>query len=259
MTDPAPTRLVTGAPRRAARAWPTARELVDGMSSWWAAIHGYRTRRWTRRCAGQLDRLRARDVRRAHPRAGDPAGRSGWSTSRPTGLEHVFLADSGSVSVEVALKMALQYQRGVGRPGAHPDADDPRRLPRRHVRRMSVCDPVGGMHSMFAEVLPQQVFAPRPPAAGGRRRRLGRRRSERWPPSTPTSSPAIIVEPLLQGAGGMYVYARGVPARDARGRRRARPASWSSTRSPPASAAPARCSPPRPPGSPPTSCAWARR
>ena len=82
----------------------------------------------------------------------------------PDGLEKVFLADSGSVSVEVALKMVLQAQRGRGRPertrmltvagGYHGDT----------FGCMSVCDPVGGMHSMFADVLPAQVFAPRPPA-----------------------------------------------------------------------------------------------
>ena len=85
----------------------------------------------------------------------------------PDGLEHVFLADSGSVSVEVALKMVLQYQRGLGRPertrmltvrgGYHGDT----------FGCMSVCDPVGGMHAMFGEVLPQQVFADQPPAPGG--------------------------------------------------------------------------------------------
>src|SRR4029079_3457206 len=85
----------------------------------------------------------------------------------PDGLEHVFLADSGSVSVEVALKMVLQHQRGLGHPertkmltvrgGYHRDT----------FRCMSVCDPGAGMHSMFSGVLPQQVFADQPPAPGG--------------------------------------------------------------------------------------------
>jgi adenosylmethionine-8-amino-7-oxononanoate aminotransferase len=123
----------------------------------------------------------------------------------PDGLEHVFLADSGSVSVEVALKMVLQHQRGLGRPertrmltvrgGYHGDT----------FGCMSVCDPVGGMHSMFSEVLPEQVFAPRPPAQGGdvagwadQFRAIALDRS--------SELAGIIVEPLLQGAGGMFVY-----------------------------------------------------
>ena len=123
----------------------------------------------------------------------------------PDGLEHVFLADSGSVSVEVALKMVLQHQRGLGRPertrmltvrgGYHGDT----------FGCMSVCDPVGGMHSMFSEVLPQQVFADQPPAPGGdvgawadQFRAIALNRH--------TELAGIIVEPLLQGAGGMYVY-----------------------------------------------------
>jgi adenosylmethionine-8-amino-7-oxononanoate aminotransferase len=123
----------------------------------------------------------------------------------PEGLDHVFLADSGSVSVEVALKMVLQHQRGVGRPertrmltirgGYHGDT----------FGCMSVCDPVGGMHSMFSQVLPTQVFADRPPAgvedvpawAEGFRSLAAEHAHE---------LAGIIVEPLLQGAGGMHIY-----------------------------------------------------
>ena len=124
----------------------------------------------------------------------------------PVGLQHVFFADSGSVSVEVAIKMSLQYQRGVGRPdrtrlltvrgGYHGDT----------FAAMSVCDPVGGMHAMFAGVLPPQVFAPRPPA--GLDTDIAA-----WTAAVTTlleqhanEIAAIIVEPVLQGAGGMYVY-----------------------------------------------------
>jgi adenosylmethionine---8-amino-7-oxononanoate aminotransferase len=124
----------------------------------------------------------------------------------PTGLERVFLADSGSVSVEVAIKMALQYQRGRGRPertrllalrgGYHGDT----------FGAMSVCDPVGGMHAMFTDVLAPQVFAPRPPGgfdadvsdwAAEVTELVDRHENE---------LAAIIVEPVLQGAGGMHVY-----------------------------------------------------
>ena len=123
----------------------------------------------------------------------------------PPTLDKVFLADSGSVSVEVALKMALQHQRGRRPSGTHPDAHGARRLSRRHVRRMSVCDPHGGMHSMFADALPAQVFADRPPAPGGD--------VDSWAEGFRDVAAAhshdvaaIMVEPVLQGAGGMHVY-----------------------------------------------------
>ena len=203
MTDPTPVRLVTGASgTRLTLADGT--ELVDGMSSWWAAIHGYAHPRLDAALRAQVD-----DV--AHVMFGGlthaPAVRLAERLVEltPAGLEHVFLADSGSVSVEVALKMVLQYQRGTGRPerarmltvrgGYHGDT----------FGCMSVCDPVGGMHSMFAGVLPQQVFAPQPPA------------DEAGVPEWAAAFEAlaeqhadelagIVVEPLLQGAGGMWTY-----------------------------------------------------
>ncbi|MGZ4498212.1 MAG: adenosylmethionine--8-amino-7-oxononanoate transaminase [Nocardioides sp.] len=203
MTDPSPTRLVTGAAGTRLRL-ADGRELVDGMSSWWAAIHGYNHPRINAALAAQ-----AADY--AHVMFGglthEPAIRLAERlvAMSPAGLEHVFLADSGSVSVEVAIKMVLQCQRGLGHPertrmltvrgGYHGDT----------FGCMSVCDPVGGMHSMFAGVLPPQVFAPRPPA------------SEDDVPAWAAAFEAlaaehahelagIIVEPLLQGAGGMHVY-----------------------------------------------------
>ena len=195
------------------------------MASWWSAIHGYNPR--TRRGGARADRLSPRHVRRPHPRARRRAGRATDRRS-PRGLEHVFLADSGSVSVEVALKLALQYQGGVGPTGAqrfltmrggyHGDT----------FGRMSVCDPVDGMHSAFPEVLAHQVFAERPPAARGRGdgEGLGQTGSaasgrSTWPHD---ELAGIIVEPLLQGAGGMHVYHPDVPARAPRGRGRARAA-----------------------------------
>ena len=163
MTDPAPTRLVTGASGVRLRL-ADGSELVDGMSSWWAAIHGYNHPALNAALAAQASEF-------SHVMFGglthEPAVRLAQRLVElsPVGLEHVFLADSGSVSVEVALKMVLQYQRGVGRPertrmltvrgGYHGDT----------FGCMSVCDPVGGMHSMFADVLPQQVFADRPPGS----------------------------------------------------------------------------------------------
>ena len=139
------------------------RELVDGMSSWWAAIHGYRHPALDAAVTDQLGRM-------SHVMFGglthEPAIRLARSLVEltPDGLEHVFLCDSGSVSVEVAVKMCLQYQRGRGRPerhrlatwrgGYHGDTFHP----------MSVCDPEGGMHQLWSDVLPRQVFAGEPPA-----------------------------------------------------------------------------------------------
>ena len=138
------------------------RELIDGMSSWWCAIHGYRHPALDAAVREQLERM-------AHVMFGglthEPAVRLAERLVEiaPEGLEHVFFADSGSVSVEVAIKMALQYQRAVGHPertrlltvrgGYHGDT----------FGAMAVCDPVGGMHSLFTGVLAEHVFAERPP------------------------------------------------------------------------------------------------
>ena len=203
MTDPAPTRLVTGA-EGVRLTLANGTEVVDGMSSWWAAIHGYNHPALNAALAAQ-----AADF--AHVMFGglthEPAIRLAQRLVdlAPAGLEHVFLADSGSVSVEVALKMVLQYQRGVGHPertrmltvrgGYHGDT----------FGCMSVCDPVGGMHSMFADVLPRQVFAPRPPATENGVAAWAEA-FEAVASEHAHELAGIIVEPLLQGAGGMHVY-----------------------------------------------------
>ncbi|MGA8847876.1 MAG: adenosylmethionine--8-amino-7-oxononanoate transaminase [Nocardioides sp.] len=202
MTAPTPVRLVTGA-RGVRLTLEDGSELVDAMSSWWAAVHGY----------GQpsLDAAVA-SVDFAHVMFGGltnaPAIRLAQRLVEmtPEPLERVFLADSGSVSVEVALKMALQWQRGAGRPGRtkmltvrggyHGDT----------FGAMSVCDPVGGMHSMFADVLPGQHFAPRPPAPGSEEVSSWVQGFRALAAEVADEVAAIIVEPLLQGAGGMWVY-----------------------------------------------------
>ncbi|MDP3894812.1 adenosylmethionine--8-amino-7-oxononanoate transaminase [Nocardioides sp.] len=211
MTDPAPTRLVTGADgvrlRLASGPDGEATEVVDAMSSWWAAIHGYNHPALNAAATAQLD-----DV--AHVMFGGLTHGPAVELARrlvdlsPAGLEHVFLADSGSVSVEVALKMVLQAQRGAGHPertrmltvrgGYHGDTFD----------AMSVCDPVGGMHTMFAPVLPQQVFADQPPARGCSADEIAAWAShfERTAAEHAHELAGIIVEPLLQGAGGMHAY-----------------------------------------------------
>ncbi len=201
MTDPAPVRLVTGA-SGVRLTLADGCEVIDGMSSWWSAIHGYRV--------PQLDAALVEQSKRmshvmfgglTHEPAVLLAQRLVAITPQP--LQHVFLADSGSVGVEVAIKMALQHQRGLGRPernrlltvrgGYHGDT----------FGCMSVCDPIGGMHSMFTGVLPQHAFVDRPPAPGGD---VGAWAAQvRRAAADPTLA-GIIVEPLLQGAGGMHVY-----------------------------------------------------
>ncbi|MBO0820823.1 MAG: aminotransferase class III-fold pyridoxal phosphate-dependent enzyme, partial [Nocardiopsaceae bacterium] len=182
------------------------RELIDGMSSWWAAIHGYRHPVLDRAATDQLGRM-------SHVMFGglthEPAVRLAdrLVSLAPGGLEHVFLCDSGSVSVEVAVKMCLQYWRSLGRPdkrklatwrgGYHGDT----------FMAMSVCDPEGGMHRMWDGVLPRQVFAPPPPDgfeagldgsyAAGLRELIAARAGE---------LAAVIVEPVVQGAGGMRFH-----------------------------------------------------
>lgn len=203
MTDPAPTRLVTGA-AGTRLCLQGVGEVIDAMSSWWAAIHGYRH--------PVLDEAIANQTREfAHVMFGGLTHAPAVELARrlvdltPDPLQHVFLADSGSVSVEVALKMALQHQRGIGRPertrfltvlgGYHGDT----------CGCMGVCDPVGGMHSMFTGLLPQHVFGETPPAPGGD--------VETWATGFRALAEAhahelaaIVVEPLLQGAGGMRAY-----------------------------------------------------
>jgi adenosylmethionine-8-amino-7-oxononanoate aminotransferase len=182
------------------------RELVDGMSSWWAAIHGYRHPVLDAAVRDQLDRM-------SHVMFGglthEPAVRLARTLVEitPPGLEHVFLADSGSVSVEVAVKMCLQYQRGTGHParrrlltwrgGYHGDTFHP----------MSVCDPEGGMHALWRGVLPEQVFVDQPPA--GFYTAPDPAYLDRLAAAIDKHADelaAVIVEPVVQGAGGMRFH-----------------------------------------------------
>jgi adenosylmethionine---8-amino-7-oxononanoate aminotransferase len=182
------------------------RELIDGMSSWWSAIHGYRHPALDAALRDQLERM-------AHVMFGglthEPAIQLAERLIEiaPAGLERVFFADSGSVSVEVAIKMALQYQRAVERPertrlltwrgGYHGDT----------FGAMAVCDPVGGMHSLFTGVLAEHVFAERPPDG------FERPFDEAWAAGVTElvathahELAAVIVEPIVQGAGGMRFH-----------------------------------------------------
>ncbi|MET3919148.1 adenosylmethionine--8-amino-7-oxononanoate transaminase [Arthrobacter sp. UYEF20] len=191
----------------------TQHEVLDAMSSWWSVIHGYRNPVLDAAAKRQLDGFShvmfgglthapaVELAERLVDMAPAAAGRSR--------LERVFLADSGSVAVEVALKLAVQFQTASGHPrrqrflsirgGYHGDT----------FGAMGVCDPVDGMHAAFPGLLAGNVFAPRPPAAASATPESVQAWASEVQAITAAHSEelaAIIVEPLLQGAGGMYAY-----------------------------------------------------
>jgi adenosylmethionine-8-amino-7-oxononanoate aminotransferase len=181
---------------------PAGSELIDGMSSWWAAIHGYRHPALDAAVRAQLDRMsHVMFGGLTHEPAVALAARLVEITPEP--LRHVFLADSGSVSVEVAIKMCLQYWRSRGRPGKHRLMTWRGGYHGDTFGAMSVCDPDGGMHAMWADVLPRQVFAGVPPATFepgyvAELAELVERHADELA--------AVIVEPVVQGAGGMRYH-----------------------------------------------------
>lgn len=209
LSEPLAVSSASGVRLRLAEPTQGQTELVDGMSSWWAAVHGYNHPVLNEAARAQLERV-------SHVMFGglthEPAVRLAKQLAdiSPGDLQHVFLADSGSVSVEVAVKMCLQYWRSLGKPskrrlfswrgGYHGDT----------WQAMSVCDPEGGMHQLWEGSLPSQVFAPAPPDgfdtgvdeayAEGLRSLIARHADE---------LAAVIVEPVVQGAGGMRFHSPG--------------------------------------------------
>ncbi len=182
------------------------RELIDGMASWWSVIHGYNNPHLTRVIQEQAAKL-------AHVMFGGLTHQPAIDLARllieitPAGLERVFFSDSGSVAVEVAMKMAIQYNYAQGiagknkfltiRSGYHGDT----------FHAMSVCDPVTGMHQIYQGLLPNYFFADSPRC----------RFSDSWDERDILSFKellarhqqticAVILEPIVQGAGGMRFY-----------------------------------------------------
>lgn len=205
VTNPSPTLKVVGASGTRLHL-ESGQKLIDAMSSWWSVIHGYNHPELNRAAGKQLNTL-------SHVMFGglthEPAERlcAALLDIAPDNLHSVFLSDTGSVSVEVAMKMAAQYWHGKGLPnkshficlrgGYHGDTR----------AAMSVSDPETGMHQLFTGIIQTQRFLERPPAGFDRKPSPQElMEMDSAIAALAKDSAALIVEPIVQGAGGMYFY-----------------------------------------------------
>lgn len=204
---------------------PDGTRLIDGMSSWWAAAHGHGHPKLKEAAHRQIETMshvmfgglthepavalaqKLIDAVCAVPasQASETAVAADGASPGVTPLTKVFFVDSGSVAVEVAMKMCFQYQRGIGHPertrlltwrgGYHGDT----------FATMSVCDPVGGMHSLWGGLVMDHVFAPLPPARGASQESI-REYLATMESLVDDTVAGIIFEPIVQGAGGMRFH-----------------------------------------------------
>jgi len=210
MSEPLPSYLVDSA-QGVTINLASGQKLIDGMSSWWSVLHGYNHPKLNKALQDQAAKM-------SHVMFGGLTHQSAITLCEklvrltPQGLEKVFLSDSGSVSVEIAMKMALQYQHAVAAKNKHALTKTKLLTVKNGYHgdtfaAMSVCDPVTGMHQIFEQVLMQHYFAPAPSIKFG----------ETW--STDETNElaslfenhhneiaAFIIEPIVQGTGGMRFY-----------------------------------------------------